>query len=120
MDDQMAYALAEMGDFGDYIVVQSEEKVFSMEEVALHSSPEDCWVVLHGRVYDLTKFAMGHVGGSKLITDLAGKDGTQVFEASHGENVLNSVRMDCCLGLIDVSTIMDEHRISPTFRERIA
>eukprot|EP00913_Durusdinium_trenchii_P035746 g33448.t1 len=64
----------EMGDFGDYIVVQSEEKVFSMEEVALHSSPEDCWVVLHGRVYDLTKFAMGHVGGSKLITDLAGKD----------------------------------------------
>lgn len=25
----------EMGDFGDYIVVQSEEKVFSMEEVHL-------------------------------------------------------------------------------------
>ena len=38
------------------------------------------------------------VGGSKLITDLAGKDGTSVFEASHGENVLNSIRGECCIG----------------------
>eukprot|EP00434_Breviolum_minutum_P000777 symbB.v1.2.000685.t1/scaffold41.1/size391900/2 len=119
MDDQMAYAMAEMGDYADYIIVnQPEEKVFTMEEVAKHDTPEDCWVVLHGRVYDLTKFAMGHVGGSKLITDLAGKDGTDVFEASHGENVLNSVRTDCCVGLIDVSTILDEHRVTATLRQR--
>ncbi|CAE7486434.1 CYB2, partial [Symbiodinium pilosum] len=86
--------------------------------VSKHSTPEDCWVVLYGRVYDLTKFALGHVGGSKLITDLAGKDGTSVFEASHGENVLNSIRNECCLGEVDESTVLEEHRVTASLRAR--
>ncbi|CAJ1396583.1 unnamed protein product [Effrenium voratum] len=120
MDDQMAYAMAELGDFAAYADCCNvvPVKVFSMAEVAKHNSPEDCWVVLHGHVYDLTKFAKGHVGGANLITDLAGKDGTSVFEASHGENVLNSVRVDCCIGDIDPASVLEEHRAVAKLRER--
>ncbi|CAE7919216.1 unnamed protein product [Symbiodinium necroappetens] len=119
MDEQMAYAMAEFGDYGECFVAEEPEvRTISMEEVAKHSSPEDCWVVLYGRVYDLTKFALGHVGGSKLITDLAGKDGTNVFEASHGENVLNSIRGECCVGEVDASTVLEEHRVTATLRAR--
>ncbi|CAE7604143.1 unnamed protein product [Symbiodinium sp. CCMP2456] len=119
--------MAEFGDYGECFVAEEPEalplrampvRTISMEEVAKHSSPEDCWVVLYGRVYDLTKFALGHVGGSKLITDLAGKDGTDVFEASHGENVLNSIRGECCVGEVDASTVLEEHRVTATLRAR--
>ena len=44
----------------------------SMAEVEKHNQPSDCWVVLHGQVYDLTEFHASHPGGSAIITDYAG------------------------------------------------
>jgi cytochrome b involved in lipid metabolism len=29
-------------------------KTFSLAEVAKHNKPEDCWVVIRGKVYDVT------------------------------------------------------------------
>eukprot|EP00440_Ansanella_granifera_P031265 gb/GFBE01033947.1/.p1 GENE.gb/GFBE01033947.1/~~gb/GFBE01033947.1/.p1 ORF type:complete len:120 (+),score=29.28 gb/GFBE01033947.1/:1-360(+) len=110
-NEQEEYALAE---FGAAIVVEEAARRISMEEVARHNSPEDCWLVLHGKVYDLTKFAKGHVGGKTLITDLAGKDGTLVFAASHGENVLNGIRSSCFVGDVDASTVREDHRAKPS------
>ncbi|GAB5372140.1 hypothetical protein AAMO2058_001640000 [Amorphochlora amoebiformis] len=50
-----------------------EEKTFSVEEVSKHdgkSSPE-IWVTFDNQVYDITKFAQEHPGGS-VIMDAAG------------------------------------------------
>ncbi|KAA0166866.1 hypothetical protein FNF31_01241 [Cafeteria roenbergensis] len=41
---------------------------FSLEEVAKHSSPDDCWLVAHGIVYDVTEYISRHPGGTKAIT----------------------------------------------------
>ena len=38
------------------------EKI-SVAEITKHSSAEDCWIVVNGKVYDLTKFAPEHPGG---------------------------------------------------------
>ncbi|KAK8056024.1 hypothetical protein PG993_001251 [Apiospora rasikravindrae] len=46
-------------------------KTFSAEEVAKHTSPDSCWVVLYGHVYDVTDFLSSHPGGSKVILQLA-------------------------------------------------
>jgi L-lactate dehydrogenase (cytochrome) len=43
--------------------MSSEEKV-SVSEVSKHSTAEDCWVVVNGKVYDLTTFAPEHPGGA--------------------------------------------------------
>ncbi|KAK8125349.1 Cytochrome b2 [Apiospora kogelbergensis] len=40
-------------------------KTFNAEEVAKHTSPDSCWVVLYGHVYDVTDFLSSHPGGSK-------------------------------------------------------
>ena len=39
------------------------EQNISQAEVVKHAKIEDCWVVVNGRVYDLTKFAPNHPGG---------------------------------------------------------
>ena len=36
----------EMGDFGDYVVVQSDEKVFTMEEARSKDMKDKLWIVL--------------------------------------------------------------------------
>lgn len=41
------------------------------QEVAKHSSQEDCWVVVHGKAYDVTEFLPEHPGGMKIILKYA-------------------------------------------------
>jgi len=60
----------------------------TMVEVEQHNSEEDCWIAIHGKVYDLTDFAEEHPAGPESIIELAGQDGTEAFEAVHSEGIL--------------------------------
>jgi cytochrome b involved in lipid metabolism len=63
----------------------------TLSELALHNTPEDCWVALHGNVYDLTSYANRHPDAS-FITDLAGMDGTLDYDIFHPTSLLAIVR----------------------------
>ena len=41
------------------------EIVKTLAEIAAHNSPSDCWVVIHGQVYDVTEFLTRHPGGAQ-------------------------------------------------------
>nr|ADB81956.1 delta 5 desaturase [Lobosphaera incisa]AEU04699.1 fatty acid delta-5-desaturase [Lobosphaera incisa]AID50177.1 delta-5 fatty acid desaturase [Lobosphaera incisa] len=57
-------------------------KLFTLDEVAKHDSPTDCWVVIRRRVYDVTAWVPQHPGGN-LIFVKAGRDCTQLFDSYH-------------------------------------
>ena len=62
-------------------------KEYSLDEIAKHNTEEDCWLVIHGKVYDVTEFLPDHPGGPEIIVDLAGKDATDEFEdIGHSED----------------------------------
>ena len=48
------------------------------EELAKHSTPENAWLLIGKTVYDVSKFNAMHPGGSKIMTDMAGKDASEV------------------------------------------
>lgn len=48
-----------------------------------HNVPGDCWLVIHGKVYDVSRFN-DHPGGKVLLTH-AGSDATDVFTAFHSK-----------------------------------
>ncbi|KAF0975172.1 hypothetical protein FDP41_005925 [Naegleria fowleri] len=54
---------------------------YSREQVAAHSSENDCWMICHGLVYDVTTYLNEHPGGVNLMMKNAGKDCTSDFEA---------------------------------------
>ena len=60
----------------------------TMADVEQHNSEGDCWIAIHGKVYDLTEFADEHPAGPESIIELAGQDGTEDFEAVHSEGIL--------------------------------
>ncbi len=37
-------------------------KEYSWIEIVKHDRPGDCWIVIHGKVYDLSEFAKIHPG----------------------------------------------------------
>eukprot|EP00300_Choanocystis_sp_HF-7_P033071 c45361_g1_i1.p1 GENE.c45361_g1_i1~~c45361_g1_i1.p1 ORF type:complete len:138 (+),score=33.25 c45361_g1_i1:48-461(+) len=55
-------------------------KTFTQEEVLQHKTEGDCWIIIHDKVYDITKFLDEHPGGSDILMEHAGKDGTEGFE----------------------------------------
>ncbi|KAJ7240362.1 hypothetical protein O6H91_04G035700 [Diphasiastrum complanatum] len=53
------------------------------EELARHNSSADLWVAIHGKVYDVSKWAEIHPGGDLPLTTMAGQDVTDAFLAFH-------------------------------------
>ena len=61
----------------------SGEVVLSIDEVAKHSSKNDCWIVLHGKVYNATPFVGDHPGGLAILQG-CGRDGSDLYEKKPG------------------------------------
>lgn len=55
-------------------------KSISMATLAQHATKDDCWMVIHGYVYDMTMYAPEHPGG-EVIFEGCGKDATSMFES---------------------------------------
>eukprot|EP00871_Galdieria_phlegrea_P002590 jgi/Galph1/3331/GphlegSOOS_G1967.1 len=52
--------------------------------VEKHCTPNDCWVIVKGKVYDVTFFAEKHPGGKDLLLSHGGKDVTEVMDGLGG------------------------------------
>ena len=53
-------------------------KKFTNEEVAAHKTANDCWTIINGKVYDITKYVSGHPGGNEILR-ACGIDATTLF-----------------------------------------
>merc|ERR1719267_215430 len=73
---------------------------YSMEEVAKHNDKNSCWVVLHGRVLDVTTFLKDHPGGELAILTFAGKDATKEFDMIHPPGVVEKYAPNAVIGTV--------------------
>ncbi|XP_020802684.1 cytochrome b5 isoform X2 [Drosophila serrata] len=54
-------------------------KEISLATVKEHNTPNDLWLIIENKVYDVTKFRLEHPGGEDSLLDVAGRDGTKEF-----------------------------------------
>ncbi|KAF2860273.1 hypothetical protein K470DRAFT_217448 [Piedraia hortae CBS 480.64] len=79
------------------------------DEVAKHNSRESCWVIIHGRVYDVTDFLPDHPGGPNIILKHAGGDATEEFDPIHPPDTLDKyLNPEKHLGPVDMDTVAKE------------
>ncbi|TQV97511.1 hypothetical protein V2A60_006733 [Cordyceps javanica] len=70
----------------------SEIKEFSFQDVAEHNTKKDCFLVVHDKVYDCSKFIDEHPGGEEVILDVAGQDASEAFEdVGHSDEARESL-----------------------------
>ncbi|CCF54891.1 hypothetical protein NDA11_003540 [Ustilago hordei] len=83
--------------------------MLKFSEVQQHNSKDSCWVVVHGKAYDLTEFLPDHPGGAGIILKYAGKDATEEYDPIHPPGTLEeNLAKEKCLGPVDPSTITKE------------
>ncbi|XP_055540129.1 uncharacterized protein LOC129726906 [Wyeomyia smithii] len=69
-------------------------KQITLDEVSYHDTPNDCWIVLFDRVYDITSFLELHPGGHDVLLEHAGRDATIAFNGSgHSKAAYASLKM---------------------------
>ena len=56
---------------------------YSKSTVAKHNKASDCWTIVDGKVYNLTKFVAKHPGGRKRIIRMCGRDASAAFRGQH-------------------------------------
>lgn len=62
-------------------MAEEAKRLFSPSDVSLHASRKDCWISIHGKVYDVTKFLEDHPGGEDVLLHAsASGDATEAFE----------------------------------------
>ncbi|KNG91030.1 cytochrome B5 [Aspergillus nomiae NRRL 13137] len=60
---------------------------YSAAEVASHNRKDDIWIIVHGKVFDITNYLQDHPGGAEILIDTAGTDATEAFEdVGHSED----------------------------------
>jgi cytochrome b involved in lipid metabolism len=84
--DQKGYKLKKSND-----VSENFQGEVSMAEMAAHTEPEDCWMELHGNVYDLTDYAPDHPGGPEYVTDYCGMNATLFYDMEHSTSLLTLI-----------------------------
>lgn len=59
------------------------EKSYTINEIANHSTPSDCWIVIEGKVYNVTDYIRMNPGGAVIVKG-CGKDATNLVNNRPG------------------------------------
>lgn len=53
--------------------------------VKKHNAENDLWVIVRGKIFDVTSFVADHPGGSWALVNLAGSDASKEFLSNHSD-----------------------------------
>lgn len=65
------------------------------EEVAQHATFDDCWIIIRGKVYDISDWKNYHPGGPFVARMYAGKDATAEFGDYHSPQAFRHMTNFC-------------------------
>ncbi|KAH6765840.1 cytochrome B5 isoform D [Perilla frutescens var. hirtella] len=80
-------------------------KLFTLAEVSQHNTNKDCWLLISGKVYDVTKFLDDHPGGDEVLLTSTGKDATDDFEDVGHSSTARAMLDEYYVGDIDSSSV---------------
>jgi len=64
-------------------ISSSQVRRFSWQDVAKHNTEQDCWMIIEGKVYNITEWLERHPGGKQILLVSAGRDCTDGFISYH-------------------------------------
>ncbi|KAL7059258.1 hypothetical protein AAHC03_013772 [Spirometra sp. Aus1] len=92
-----------------------EPKVISLKEVQKHNKKDDCWLVIHDKVYDVTNFIDEHPGGDEVILEQVGGYATEPFEDVGHSDAAHEQLEKYCIGVIAPEDKESKYKFTTSF-----
>jgi len=70
--------------------ISDSASTYTMEDVATHNTKEDCFAVVDGKVYDISKF-IGLGVHNPIIEKSCGTDATDTFSPKHAQKAIDNL-----------------------------
>lgn len=51
-----------------------------MQVMKEHQTEDSCWLIIHGKVYDVTKFLAEHPGGKEILLQQTNQDASAAYD----------------------------------------
>lgn len=64
----------------------SDVKLFTLEDVAIHDTKEDCYTIIDWKIYDISNFFWKHPWWDKSLLKLCWIDWSKLFNWKHWDN----------------------------------
>ncbi|KAI1633063.1 FMN-dependent dehydrogenase-domain-containing protein [Biscogniauxia mediterranea] len=71
------------------------------DEIKKHRTTSSCWLVVDGKVYDVTSYLNQHPGGPAILLKHSGQDATAEFRKIHSSDVIENLPKGSYLGDVD-------------------
>ncbi|XP_072135916.1 cytochrome b5 type B isoform X2 [Mobula birostris] len=99
-----------MGEQDNNVDAKAEVKYYSMEEVKTHNKSKSTWLVIHDKVYDVSKFLEEHPGGEEVLFEQAGGDATESFEDVGHSSDAREMLKQYFIGELDLADRKDDSK----------
>ncbi|KAL7623754.1 hypothetical protein AAE478_005307 [Parahypoxylon ruwenzoriense] len=84
------------------------DRIWKPVEVGRHNTEDSCWMILHGKVYDITSFVPKHPGGRSILLKNAGQDASAAFDSVHPVEILEEyLKPDQFLGEVQSGEMIE-------------
>lgn len=70
----------------------------TLTELATHCTPDDAWMAVHGKCYNVTRYMAFHPGGRDELMRGVGRDATRLFDEVHAWVNYEQMLAKCYLG----------------------
>ncbi|KAJ5673362.1 hypothetical protein N7507_002489 [Penicillium longicatenatum] len=76
------------------------QQLYTLEDVAKHNKDGDLWVIIDGKVFDLTTYMNTHPGGKQVLLKHGGLDATRKYQKYHKPQTLARYGDALCIGAV--------------------
>jgi cytochrome b involved in lipid metabolism len=63
----------------DKLITSGKSLILNMGEISKHNKQSDCWMLIDGKVYDITSYFGEHPGGNSNMSATCGTDATSAY-----------------------------------------
>ncbi|KAF9881599.1 glutamate carboxypeptidase II [Colletotrichum karsti] len=89
-------------------IVTTMSQTWTLADVQKHQTADDCWIALHGKVYDITAFLTHHPGGKAILLKNAGRDASEAFDSFHPVELIDEyLKEDQVLGKFEAEVAVE-------------
>jgi len=88
--------------------MRDTSRIYTWQEIEKHNHAESAWLVVKGKVYDVTHFS--HPGGDMILLG-AGRQSTELFLSHHPQKIIDN--MEVSLGRFLIGQVADDGPITP-------